>query len=89
MKTLPQIYHTLNDKIANLCEGCPITANYHVSDMWIKDNCYSWQYNGVAAFDDVVGWCEDQFGNNWAWSFETLYFKYERDYMLFIMKWAS
>lgn len=89
MKTLAEIYRTLNDKIAILTEGCPITANYSVSEKWINDHCYSYSYLGSEPFDQVATWCEDNFGNNWAWAHNVVYFKYERDYLFFILKWAN
>lgn len=89
MKTIEDIYPTLNAKIANLTQGCPVTANYTITDKWIKDHCYSRHYRGTTPFNEVVSWCEDQFGNDWAWAHDIIYFKHERDLMLFLMRWGG
>ena len=48
----------------------------------------SWQYNGVAPFDEIYQWCRqhipDQFTiNGW----ETFIFKSEKSYLWFVMRW--
>jgi hypothetical protein len=54
-----------------------------------KDFPYSWQYNGVALWQDVWDWCVDHislddFETNW----ETIYFKNKNDYTFFLLKWT-
>jgi hypothetical protein len=49
-----------------------------------------WQYNGVAPFNDIVAWCGKHFGGNATWSYlnETIYFRDEREYTLFLLRWT-
>jgi hypothetical protein len=47
-----------------------------------------WQYNGAAPFDEIMLWCEEHFGRDWIWRFETIFFKHERDRTVFLLKWA-
>lgn len=47
-----------------------------------------WQWTGVTEFGIVLEWCEEQFGDDFIWNFETVYFKYERDYTVFALRWA-
>ena len=48
----------------------------------------NWQYTGVAPFEEVMVWCEEHFGRDWLWTFETVYFKNERDKAVFLLKWS-
>jgi hypothetical protein len=52
-------------------------------------NC-RWQYNGVAPFNEIVSWCFQHFGSKVTWSYlnETIYFKDEREYTLFLLRWS-
>lgn len=54
----------------------------------VKQHFPSWQYNGAAPFSDVMLWCEEHFGNNWIWNWETIYFKREKDLVFFKLKWT-
>lgn len=49
-----------------------------------------WQYNGAAPFNDIVAWCGKHLGSNATWSYlnETIYFKDEREYTLFLLRWS-
>lgn len=50
----------------------------------------SWQYNGVAPWSDIADWCRNTFGEgkvNATW--DTFYFKSEKHYMLFLLRWSS
>ncbi len=49
-----------------------------------------WQYNGAAPFNDIVAWCFQHFGSKVTWSYlnETIYFRDEREYTLFLLRWA-
>jgi len=49
----------------------------------------SWQYNGVAPFDEIYQWCRQNIPeyvtmNGW----ETFVFNDEKAYVLFILRWA-
>jgi hypothetical protein len=59
-------------------------------------------YNSVGGFDkarinpvecrtgdpkEIRNWCEEQFGNNWIYEWDTYYFKYEADALLFALRW--
>jgi hypothetical protein len=55
----------------------------------------SWQYNGVAPWDDIIGWCMDNlyhgghYEPNWYSNWhETIYFRDPKEYTLFLLKWA-
>jgi hypothetical protein len=52
-------------------------------------NC-RWQYNGAAPFNEIVSWCFQHFGSKVTWSYlnETIYFKDEREYTLFLLRWS-
>ena len=50
----------------------------------------TWQYNGVAPFDDICQWCRQNIQNEF-WSmngWETFTFTDEKAYVLFILRWA-
>lgn len=52
-----------------------------------------WQYNGVAEWWRIIQWCEDTFGpdgedKTWRWSYDTIYFKTDKEYTLFILRWT-
>ena len=84
---------TIHQSIVNKVENFVPAEQKSDSDVWtrtsyIKSNFPSWQYNGVAPFEDVKLWCEQTFGNDWIWSFETIFFKYEKDRTVFLMKWS-
>jgi hypothetical protein len=51
---------------------------------------HRWQYNGAAQFNDIVAWCFQHFGSKVTWSYlnETIYFKDEREYTLFLLRWS-
>lgn len=48
----------------------------------------SWQYNGAAEFGKIIDWCEEHFGDEFIWNWETIYFKHERDYAVFTLRWV-
>jgi hypothetical protein len=56
---------------------------------------YSWQYNGVAPWNDLVVWCignlyhGGHYEPNWYINQkDTFYFKDEKEYMLFLLRWS-
>ena len=49
----------------------------------------AWQYTGIVPFDELVHWCcENIQVRDWFWSYETLYFRQEKDYVFFLLRWA-
>ena len=56
--------------------------------MSIEQKVYSWQYNGVAPFYEIVEWCEDHLGREFHWDWETIYFADQGQYAWFILRWS-
>lgn len=54
----------------------------------------SWQYTGIATFDEITTWCTDKFGPSedhkasWYWTWETIFFHHSEDYTAFLLRWA-
>lgn len=55
---------------------------------------YSWQYNGVAPWAEIVRWCMDNlyhgghYEPNWYTGPETFYFSDEKEYAWFLLRWS-
>lgn len=49
-----------------------------------------WQYNGIVKFSTVLAWCYQHLDiNDWETNLnETIWFKSETAYTLFMLKWA-
>jgi len=48
----------------------------------------SWQYNGVAPWNDIVSWCNTMIPNDvWSNGCETLSFDNEAAYVWFLLRW--
>jgi hypothetical protein len=47
----------------------------------------SWQYNGVAQWNDITNWCRDHL-RAWDAKWETIYFQDEKEYTLFLLRWT-
>ena len=90
--TLPidLIHTTLNDKLMNFVGAGRCLGGWarHESTEFVKKTFPSWQYTGVAPFEEVAMWCEQHFGNDWIWNWETIYFKHEKDRTAFLLRWA-
>lgn len=84
---LEQLNKTLNKKILNFA-GNNSSDKLEINKQYIRKNFPSWQYNGVIPFTEILLWCEEQFENNWIWNWETIYFKYEKDKLFFMMRWS-
>lgn len=83
------IYITLTEKVRNLVAATPfLYTNTDEGVRVIKQYFPCWQYNGVAPFDNVLVWCEEHFGNDWIWDWETIYFKREEDKTAFLLRWS-
>lgn len=87
---IQDIHRSIVKKVNNFI---PNKYDRLLNDPWnrtayIKSNFPSWQYNGCDKWDNVLVWCEKTFGNDWIWNFETIYFKYDKDRTVFLMRWA-
>lgn len=80
------IHATLQDKLMNFLNGRKIDTWQGVR--YVTKSFPNWQYNGAAPFEEVAEWCEQHFGNDWIWNFETIYFKNERDRTAFMLRWT-
>ena len=84
---LNKIHSTIHDKILNFVSG----TNHYYTGSWeaieyIRKNfpsCSYWHMDHV-----IIVWCERNFGNNWLWDLSTVYFKYERDKVAFLLRWS-
>lgn len=81
------IFLTLENKLMNFIRGRQRYTDSMSAARYVKNNFPSCQYNGAAPFGEVVVWCEQQFGDDWIWNFETIYFKHERDRTAFLLRW--
>lgn len=83
------IYSTLRERLKEFVEVTPyLYTNAVDATRIVKDYFPSWQYTGVAPFDDIMSWCQEHFGRDWLWNFETIYFKHEQDRTAFMLRWA-
>lgn len=84
------VYSTLTVKLFNFIHGKHRYVGSWEATTFIKKTFPSYQhrYNGTATFQDIMLWCEENFGNDWIWNFETIYFKHEKDKLLFLLRWA-
>jgi hypothetical protein len=50
---------------------------------------YSWQYNGIAPWTDIVRWCNQHIPDYcWSNGFETITFTDEKAYAWFLLRWS-
>ena len=84
-----KIFQTLDRKIINFL-GETLSEKYRggAAARIIHNSFPGWQYTGVAPFDDILDWCEQHFGDNFVWNYETIYFRHERDRTAFLLRWA-
>ena len=83
-------YTTLNDKLMNFVGAGRCLGGWArwESLTFVRKTFPSWQYTGEVPFSEVMVWCEEHFGNNWIWEWETIYFKHEKDLVFFKLKWS-
>lgn len=81
-----KIYVTLRDKIYNLTDG-DYSDPTHTAISCIRNVCYQYQYTGTAQKNELIFWCEENFGNDWIWNWNFFYFKHERDLLYFLLRW--
>jgi hypothetical protein len=49
----------------------------------------SWQYTGVAPWEDIVDWCQSTFdADSFRARWETIYFLRSQDYAMFLLRWS-
>ena len=82
------IYSTLDSKLLNFIRGRCRYVGAWEAKQYIKKEFPSWQYNGAAPFEELLDWCEQHFGDDWIWNFETIYFKHEKDLVFFKLRWS-
>lgn len=62
--------------------------------MITEQQVYTWQYNGVATWHEIIRWCTDNlyhgghYEPNWWSKYETIYFKDEKEYAWFLLRWS-
>lgn len=49
----------------------------------------TWQYNGVAPWDELIDWCKAHIENAWSFQFETIFFYTEADLTMFLLRWGG
>lgn len=49
---------------------------------------YSWQYNGVALWQEVWDWCRNNFDYCWTNHYDTIHFDDEKEYAWFLLRWS-
>ena len=88
--TINLIHTTLNDKLMNFVGAGRCLGGWARWESLglVKKTFPNWQYTGAAPFDEVAVWCEEHFGNNWIWEWETIYFKHEKDLVFFKLRWS-
>ena len=47
-----------------------------------------WHYNMHNSFTKIIIWCNENFGYEFVWFDYVIYFKHERDYALFLLRWS-
>jgi len=49
----------------------------------------SWQYNGIAGWQDIIAWCNAHLTNDYTTNgFETIYFNSELAQVYFLLRWS-
>lgn len=82
------VYSTFQDKLMNFIQDKHRYTNFWEATTFIRKTFPSYQYRyGAATFQEIMLWCEENFGNDWFWHFEIIYFKHEKDYVLFSLRW--
>jgi hypothetical protein len=83
-------YDTMRRKYANLV-GFEVADDLFVSEKILAQKSTSVALDMASlnfkSQDVVRDWCEEYFGDNWIYSWNTFYFKFEKDATLFAMRW--
>jgi len=80
---IDRAWDTIYQKIDNFLDGKEVDGSMG----YIRRNFPAWQYNGADTFENVIGWCEERFGNDFWFEFDTIYFKHMRDKTMFLLVW--
>lgn len=48
----------------------------------------TWQYNGSADWSRIIHWCSENL-DHWQAHWETITFYDEREYLIFLLRWAQ
>lgn len=80
-------FSNLKDKLRNLVPGAATTTDA-IATIKNSGRFPSWQWTGIYEFGVILEWCEEQFNDDFIWNFETIYFKHERDYSAFLLRWS-
>ena len=56
--------------------------------MWQIPRTYTWQYNGVAPWYEIVKWCDTNLKSCWNNGYETIHFDDKGEYAWFLLRWA-
>ena len=85
MDGLPEYFTTMKEK-AIICAGSDRTP---ISKDALLALCTYVRLPDVDHdLEEVRGWCQEQFGNNWIWTFKDFYFKNPEDATVFKLKWC-
>ena len=83
------IYSTIRERLREFVAATPCLYTNDADAVNIVCHHFPfWQYNGAAPFEEVMLWCEEHFGRDWIWRFETIFFKHERDKAMFLLRWS-
>ena len=82
------VHSTLPQKLLNFLHGETRYSSDWEAIQFVKKNFPQWQYNGVDKFDNVLMWCQKHLGDNFIWNWEIIYFKTEKDKLVFLLRWA-
>lgn len=88
-----RIFWTLEAKVHNMTRDViPSPFGPKTASDWVRDNCASITVDvphPSSLFKDMVIWCEQTLGNNFAWNFNTIYFKNPKDRTLFTLRFSE
>ena len=56
--------------------------------MWQLPRTYTWQYNGVAPWYEIVKWCDTNLKTCWNNGYEIIHFGDKGEYAWFLLRWA-
>lgn len=82
-----KIFSSLHTKILNFISGTNhrYTGSFEATE-YIKKNFPSVSIPVLNT--EISLWCEENFGNDWIWNWSTIYFKHEKDKILFLLRWS-
>ena len=83
--SIDKVWYTIPDKMENFTGERIDEAD---ARQYIRTNFPSWQFNGVDVFNNMIIWCEETFGNDFIWDWDTFYFKEEKHKVFFLLRWT-